>query len=50
VFDKDEFPADNFDNAIHMAEAAGFFSAYSNSSAESSATVFRLVQELLKFT
>ncbi len=34
VFDKDDFPAANFDNAIHMAEAIGFFPAYSNQAFE----------------
>ncbi|MBK8565207.1 MAG: RloB domain-containing protein [Saprospiraceae bacterium] len=34
VFDKDDFPAANFDNAIVMAQAAGFFSAYSNQAFE----------------
>lgn len=34
VFDKDDFPADNFDNAIHMAENAGFGVAYSNQAFE----------------
>lgn len=34
VFDKDDFPADNFDNAVEMAKASGFFSAYSNQSFE----------------
>jgi hypothetical protein len=34
VFDKDDFPADNFDNAIKMAEAAGFGAAYSNQAFE----------------
>ncbi len=34
VFDKDDFPAANFDNAIAMAEAAGFFAAYSNQAFE----------------
>jgi RloB-like protein len=30
VFDKDDFPPDHFDNAIHMAHAAGIRVAYSN--------------------
>ncbi|MFM9949360.1 MAG: RloB family protein [Saprospiraceae bacterium] len=34
VFDKDDFPSDHFDNAIHMAMAAGFGVAYSNQSFE----------------
>lgn len=34
VFDKDDFPAANFDNAIQMAIAAGFFPAYSNQAFE----------------
>jgi hypothetical protein len=34
VFDKDDFPSDNFDNAIKKAEAAGFGVAYSNQSFE----------------
>jgi hypothetical protein len=34
VFDKDDFPPDNFDNAIHMAEAAGLHPAYSNQAFE----------------
>ncbi len=34
VFDKDDFPAANFDNAINMAKAAGFFVAYSNQAFE----------------
>jgi len=34
VFDKDDFPADNFDNAVEMAKSLGFFSAWSNQSFE----------------
>lgn len=34
VFDKDSFPDDNFDNAIHSAKAAGFEVAYSNEAFE----------------
>ncbi len=34
VFDKDDFPAENFDNAIQMAKACGFFTAYSNQAFE----------------
>jgi hypothetical protein len=34
VFDKDDFPAHNFDNAVNMAKAAGFFAAYSNQAFE----------------
>lgn len=34
VFDKDDFPPDNFDNAIHMAVHAGFGVAYSNQAFE----------------
>lgn len=34
VFDKDDFPAANFDNAIYMAEAANFHTAYSNQAFE----------------
>jgi len=34
VFDKDEFPSDHFDNAIHMAGASGYGLAYSNQAFE----------------
>lgn len=34
VFDKDYFPAEDFNNAIAMAQAAGFGVAYSNQSFE----------------
>lgn len=34
VFDKDDFPADHFDNAVKMAEAAGFGVVYSNQAFE----------------
>lgn len=34
VFDKDDFPSDYFDNAIHMADASGFGLAYSNQAFE----------------
>jgi len=34
VFDKDNFPAENFNNAIYMAEEMGFHVAYSNQAFE----------------
>jgi hypothetical protein len=34
VFDKDDFPADNFDNAISKAESLGFQVAFSNQAFE----------------
>lgn len=34
VFDKDDFPAQNFDNAVFMAEGLGFGVAYSNQAFE----------------
>ena len=34
VFDRDSFPASDFDNAIHSAEAAGFGCAWSNEAFE----------------
>jgi hypothetical protein len=34
VFDKDDFPADHFDNAVHMARAADYGIAYSNQAFE----------------
>lgn len=34
IFDKDDFPPGNFDNAIRKAEAAGFSCAYSNQAFE----------------
>jgi hypothetical protein len=34
VFDKDDFPPDHFDKAIHMARASGFGVAYSNQAFE----------------
>jgi hypothetical protein len=34
VFDRDSFPADNFDNAIHSAKANGFGCAWSNEAFE----------------
>jgi RloB-like protein len=34
VFDKDDFPTHHFDNAIQMAQAAGFGVAYSNQAFE----------------